>query len=273
MLPALLTGGLIGLVLGLTGAGGSVLALPLLVTLLHLPPAQAAGFSLGAVALAALVGVILRRGKGQVVWAAALVLGVTGAVFSPLGLLLAGQLPQHLLLLLFVVLVLLVAARMWRQASRAPEETRILRAGNLAADAAAEPACRLSSSGRFEWRWPCVLRMALVGAVTGLLSGLFGVGGGFVIVPALVLLMGLSMMQAVATSLAIIAVVSAAGFAGFMVQQQGMPPAVPPLFAGSLGGMLLGTVLAPRLAGPGLQRFFVILMLLMAALMLARLFS
>lgn len=267
-----LTGVLIGLVLGLTGAGGSVLALPLLVTLLHMAPADAASFSLGAVALAALTGVWLRRGKQQVLWSVALVLGVTGAVFAPLGSGLAQSLPADILLVLFVALVLLIAFRMWRQAGSAPEETRVLRAGPSEVATMAEPACQLSSSGRFEWRWPCVLRMAVVGAVTGVLSGLFGVGGGFVIVPALVLLLGLPMLQAVATSLAVIAMVSSAGFAGFIAQQASVPAEILPLLAGSLGGMLLGTVLAPRLAGPRLQRFFVVLMVLMAGIMLWRSF-
>lgn len=272
MLLLAFTGVLIGLVLGLTGAGGSVMALPLLVTLLHMIPAQAAGFSLGAVALAAMTGVFLRRDKQQVLWAVALLLGLAGAVFAPLGSLLAQRLPADLLLWLFMVLVLLIAFRMWRQAGRSPEETRILRAGSSSVVTAMAPACQLSASGSFEWRWPCILRMALVGALTGVLSGVFGVGGGFVIVPALVLFMGLPMVQAVATSLVVIGMVSTAGFAGFLLQQSSLPTTILPLLAGSLAGMLLGTLLAPRLAGPGLQRFFVILMVLMAALMLLRSF-
>ncbi|MGH8494144.1 MAG: sulfite exporter TauE/SafE family protein [Moraxellaceae bacterium] len=270
MLLTLAVGVLIGLVLGLTGAGGSVLALPLLILLLKSEPAMAAGWSLGAVALAAIAGVVMRLGKGQVVWAAAVVLGVAGAVFTPLGQAVAQWLPANFLRFLFVGMVLLIALRMWRQARQMPEDTRILRASLSAAEAPAALACQLSRSGRFEWRWPCVLRMVGVGAATGVLAGLFGVGGGFVIVPALVLLMGLTMVQAVATSLAVIAMVSASGFASFISQQAGWPQAMVPLLAGSLGGMLVGTVLAPRLAGPGLQRFFVIVMVLMAAMMLLR---
>lgn len=264
----LVTGVLIGLVLGLTGAGGSVLALPLLVGLLHLPPAQAAGLSLGAVALAAWVGVGLRRGRQNLFWEIALLVGGAGAVLTPLGQWLARQLPATLLASAFAVLVVLIAWRMWRQAGQAPHETRILRAAVSSDGHAAAPACRFSASGQFEWRWPCLLRLLLVGALTGVLSGLFGVGGGFVIVPALVLLLGLNMVQAVATSLAIIALVALAGFAGFLLQAGSLPPGWSGLLLGSLGGMLLGTVVAPHLAGPRLQRIFVLLMLALAAFML-----
>lgn len=267
-----LVGAFIGLVLGLTGAGGSVLALPLLVTLLHFEPASAAGLALGAVALAAATGVFLRRGKHQVVWGVALVLGGSGALLAPLGQWLAALLPERVLMLLFAGLVLLIALRMWRQAAHAPEETRVLRANAEGVVPEGEPVCRLSPTGRFEWRWPCVLRISFVGALTGVLSGLFGVGGGFIIVPALVLLMGLSMVQAVATSLAVITAVSMTGFASFVWHEQGFPSGILFLLPGALAGMLSGTVLAPKLAGPLLQKFFVIVMLLMSLMMLGKFF-
>lgn len=261
---ALLVGLVIGLVLGLTGAGGSVLAVPLLMQGLGLRPVAAASLSLGAVALAATLGVLLRLGRGQIVWPAAVMVGATGALAVPAGQWLARQVPSALLITAFTALVAVIAVRMWRQAERQPEATRVVRAGSIAAVEATAAACSLSESGLLEWRWPCALRMAGVGLATGVLSGLFGVGGGFVIVPALVLLTGLPMVQAVATSLAIIMAVSSTGFAAYLLTQP-LPPAAAGVIGGSVAGMLLGTALAPRLAGPSLQRLFVVVMVVLAA--------
>lgn len=260
---ALLVGLVIGLVLGLTGAGGSVLALPLLMQGLGLPPATAAGLSLGAVALAAALGVLLRLGRGQIVWPAAVMVGAAGAIAAPAGQWLARQWSATTLMIAFTVLVAVIAVRMWRQATLQPEATRVVRAGSQLAVEASSAACSLSESGMLEWRWPCALRLAGVGLVTGLLSGLFGVGGGFVIVPALVLLTGLPMVQAVATSLAIITAVSFTGFFASLLAQA-LPATAAPVMGGSVAGMLLGTALAPRLAGPALQRLFVIVMVALA---------
>ncbi|HEX4870529.1 MAG TPA: sulfite exporter TauE/SafE family protein [Moraxellaceae bacterium] len=260
---AVLVGLLIGLVLGLTGAGGSVLAVPLVMRVLGQDAVTAAGLSLGAVALAATLGVLLRLGKGQIVWRAALLVGGAGALAVPAGQALARRLPEALLVAAFTVLVAVIAVRMWRQAARQPEATRVVRAARSPADAGIAAACTLSESGLLEWRWPCALRLGAVGLATGVLSGLFGVGGGFVIVPALVLLAGLPMVQAVATSLAIIMAVAATGVVAQAVAHP-LPAVAAPVMAGGVGGMLLGTALAPRLAGPALQRLFVVAMLLLA---------
>lgn len=263
---AILIGVLIGLVLGLTGAGGSVLAVPLLMAGLGLSLPESAGLSLGAVGAAATIGVLLRLGKGQISWMPALFLALGGAVFTPVGRYLSGMMPERLSLSLFMALVLAIAIRMWRQANRHPDETEALRASvNAGAEGRAQPICRLSPSGQFEMRLPCVLRLALAGALTGVLSGLFGVGGGFVIVPALVLLTGLPMMYAVATSLAVIAGISTTGFVAFLHGGMLSSAVLLPVTLGGLGGMLLGTVIAPRLAGPHLQKLFVLLMVPLAA--------
>jgi uncharacterized membrane protein YfcA len=267
-MTASLIGMLIGMVLGLTGAGGSVLAVPMLMQGLQMSQGMAAGLSLGAVALAAAFGVLLRRGRGQIVWSAAFLLGVAGAAMAPLGQALAARLSALSVMTAFSFLVAVIALRMWRQAGESPAATQVLRADAGAPANASAAVCTLSTTGYFEWRWPCITRLLGVGALTGVLSGVFGVGGGFVIVPALVLLIGLSMVQAVATSLAIIMAVSASGFAGFAWQQAAVASgqhtplwlAWWPVLAGSVFGMLLGTRLAPRLAGPALQRFFVVMM-------------
>ncbi|MDF1820673.1 MAG: sulfite exporter TauE/SafE family protein [Alcanivoracaceae bacterium] len=272
LLLAVGIGLLVGLVLGLTGAGGSVLAVPLLVYLLGLPMADAAGLSLGMVALAALVATASRllsaSGRAAVAWMPALVLVAGGALLVPAGQQLGRWLPDTFLLLAFALLTLVVAWRMWRLASTDPASSQFVRAG-VAAEASVAPACELSESGQFEMRLPCLVRMLLAGALVGVLSGLFGVGGGFVIVPALVLLTGLPMAQAVATSLVVIALVATTGFAGYalagLTAGQATPELVASLASGAVLGMGGGILLARYLAGPMLQKLFAALLVVVAA--------
>ncbi|MFP5431472.1 MAG: TSUP family transporter, partial [Gammaproteobacteria bacterium] len=190
------------------------MAVPLLMGVLGLGLSVSAGLSLGAVALAALFGVALRWRRQEVVWPLVAVTGAGGMLLAPAGQWLSVRLDETWLVATFALLVMVIAVRMWRQAVTDPESTRVLRAGGATAETGSSAACAVSPSGRFEWRWPCMQRLLLAGAVTGLLSGLFGVGGGFVIVPMLVLISGLAMPQAVATSLAVIVLVSGSGFAG-----------------------------------------------------------
>lgn len=264
-----LIGALIGLVLGLTGAGGSVMAVPLLTGVLGLSLPVSAGLSLGAVALAALFGVVLRWRRHEIVWPLVAVAGAGGMLLAPVGQWLSARLPETFLVAAFALLVGVVAIRMWLQASVDPESTRVVRAGGPLNEAASAATCSVSPSGRFEWRWPCMQRLLLAGAATGLLSGLFGVGGGFVIVPMLVLISGLAMPQAVATSLAVIALVSGSGFVGFLWQQS-LPDLFWPLAGGALAGMLAGSGLGRFVAGPLLQKMFVVLMLGLVVWMTAR---
>jgi uncharacterized membrane protein YfcA len=260
-----IAGLLVGLVLGLTGAGGSVLAVPLLMGLLGLSLPLSAGLSLGAVGTAALLGVVLRLRSGLVAWAPAFWMVLGGMVLVPLGQQVARVLPERILLGAFVVLVVVIAVRLWRQAAEDPAATREIRAALSDEAAPGYVSCRHSETGRFEWRWPCIVRMVVAGALTGLLSGLFGVGGGFVIVPALVLLTGLPMVQAVATSLVVIAVVAGTGFTTFLLHSPLPWHLLATVAGGGLAGMLAGTLLGKKVAGPQLQRLFAVLMLAMAA--------
>lgn len=263
-----LFGLLIGLVLGLTGAGGSVLAVPLLKQGLGIPTAEAMGLSLGAVALAAGYGALIRLRQRSIVWLPAIVLTTAGALGSPLGTWLRHHTPEPLLNLGFALLVLAVALQMWRQSRLDPESTRVVRAEATGGEAI-PAACNLSPSGQFELQPRCVGRMSGVGLTLGVVSGLFGVGGGFIIVPALTLFAGLDARRAVATSLVAISLVSAVGFSLFVLQQSNFAwPAFIPVAIGGLAGMLLGSLIGRYIAGPRLQQLFVVLMLAMAGWML-----
>lgn len=269
---ALLIGSLIGLVLGLTGAGGSILALPLLMTLLHLPMTTASGLSLGAVGLAAWLGVLLRWRSGQIQWFLVAVMAGAGALLTPAGQWLGRQFPEPALLTAFAVLAAAISVRMWRQARQHPEDTRLLRASPELAEAEGGPVCRLTGRPLY-LQSPCVLRLLLAGALAGLLSGLFGVGGGFVIVPMLVLLTNLPMRMAVATSLGVIGIVSLVGFGNFLRLQSLPLPLLLSLVGGAVLGMAAGSVVARRVAGPMLQQGFAVMVALLAIQTLWRAWS
>lgn len=272
-MASLLFGLMVGFSLGLTGGGGSIFAVPLLVYGLAMPAHEAVGVSLVAVGATALGGAIVRLWRGEVDLKAALLFGTAGIVGAPLGSGLGAKLPAEFLLGGFALLMLLVAARMWHQAVRRPAEARVVRAGDDALDPAsvAGPACRINPAGGLTLTSRCALVLALGGVITGLLSGLFGVGGGFLIVPALVLVASLPMRRAVATSLLVIALISAAGSASYLLAGRPLALVVTALFVlGGLGGMVLGARLSRRLAGPQLQKLFATAMVGVAIYMLAR---
>jgi uncharacterized membrane protein YfcA len=229
----------------------------LLVYGLATPAHEAVGVSLIAVGATALSGAIVRLRRREVEIRAALLFGSAGIVGAPLGSHLGAKLPAELLLGGFALLMLLIAARMWLQAIHRPAEAQVARTGDDALEPAAGPACRLNPSGGLTLTSRCTLVLLLSGVLTGLLSGLFGVGGGFLIVPALVLAASLPMQRAVATSLLIIAIISASGSAAYLLTGRPLALTVTLLFVlGGLGGMVLGARLSRRLAGPQLQKLF-----------------
>lgn len=264
---------IIGLVLGLTGAGGSVFAVPLLIWLVGLEPSQAIGISLGAVATGALFGVIARLRSGEIQWLPAAVYAALGALTTPVGTWLNRQLDEQWLMAGFGALVLIIAVRLWLQARRHPDETRAVR-GSLHEDHESSGAvCRMIDNQPFKIGLPCIAGMSGGAMITGLLSGLFGVGGGFIIVPTLLFLTGIGIRQAVATSLVVISVIGISGFSSFLLT--GGSPGTEILLqvaGGSIAGMVAGILLSRSISGPGLQKVFAILMLATAVVTLGTAF-
>lgn len=270
-MTSLLFGLVVGFSLGLTGGGGSIFAVPLLVHGLAMPVHEAVGVSLAAVGTTALGGAIVRLRRREVELKAALLFGTAGLVGAPLGSALGAKLSANLLLGGFALLMLLVAARLWRQAVRRPAETKVVRAGDDALDPGADsgPACRVNPTGGLTLTSRCALVLTLSGVLTGLLSGLFGVGGGFLIVPVLVLAASLPMQRAVATSLLVIAIISTAGIVSHLLAGRPLALTVTAWFVlGGLVGMGLGSRLSRRLAGPRLQKLFAMVMAGVAVCML-----
>jgi uncharacterized membrane protein YfcA len=265
LLAAIVTGVLIGLSLGLTGGGGSILAVPLLVYAVGLAPAAAAPVSLAAVALTAAVGTAQVARARLPVWPAAAAFAAGGVVAAPFGIALAARLEERVLLLGFAVLALVVGVLMAWRSVRRPDEAAAVRA--LPAPADGGGACRLADDGRLRFTAPCAAVLAVAGLGTGLLSGLFGVGGGFVIVPVLMAVTRMGINRAVATSLVVLVAVGLGGTAAALARGT-LPWAVLlPFVAGGTMGMLAGRALAARLAGPLLQRMFAAAIVLVALLM------
>lgn len=269
---SLLFGLVVGFALGLTGGGGSVFAVPLLVYGLGVPAHEAIVVSLAAVGATAFGGGLARWRDGQAEYHIAIIFGLSGIVGAPLGAWLNPRFPEAVLLGGFALLMLAVALRMWWQASSRPAETRIVRAGADPSDDNAGPACRYDPAGRLQFTSRCAARLALSGSATGLLSGLFGVGGGFLIVPALVLVASLPMRRAVATSLWVIAIISTIGLLSHVIAGHRLDVGITAGFVlGGLGGMALGIAVGRRIAGPILQKLFAGMIVAVAGFMLVRL--
>lgn len=269
----LLIGMLIGLVLGLTGAGGSVFAVPLLILLGGMSVHGAVGLSLGAVAISALYGSVRSWHSDLVLWPPTLILALSGALVAPLGKWLGNQLPDVLLLVSFNVLTLIIAVRMWRDAQRNPERAQVVRASR-ARHRRPEMLCMLGPNGQFELKLRCISGLAIGGALVGLLSGVFGVGGGFLIIPLLLFLSRLSMVQAVSISLLIITLISSSGFIShwLFTEQAGTPmdwSLLGWLALGGVGGMVVGQQISHRIANARLQQIFAVGLVLLALVTLA----
>jgi uncharacterized membrane protein YfcA len=262
MLLMLTLGILLGAILGLTGAGGGILAIPALMATQGWSLPQAAPVALLAVVAGAALGAY-EGWRGRLVrYRAALLMAISGLPFTALGARLAQQLPSAWLDGLFALAMLTVAARTWRAAH--PEA--------IPSQEPRQTLCRLNpDTGRLRWNVLSAAALAGVGAFTGLLTGLLGVGGGFVIVPALRRLSDLGMHAIVATSLLVIALVGSGGVVSAL-WHGARPPLL--LSAGfvlaAMAGMLLGRRLSTRLSPQQLLRGFALLAAAIAVAMLWR---
>lgn len=260
---ALGLGAIVGLILALAGAGGGILAVPLLVFGLHLSIVQAAPVGLIAVGTASALGALLGLREGLVRYRAAALIGITGMLLAPVGVRLAGLVPNQPLMVAFSVVLAWVAWRMFHQAH----------GGEAAANS--HPArtlhCVLNpAQGRLVWTLPCALALAATGALSGVLSGLLGVGGGFVIVPSLRRHTNLAVRSVFATSLAVIALVSVGGVGAAAWQGAISWHIALPFAAGATIALLAGRRIAARLAGARLQQGFAATTAVVAVLLLAR---
>ncbi|NHZ94341.1 sulfite exporter TauE/SafE family protein [Massilia sp. CCM 8734] len=257
-----LLGFAVGIVLALTGAGGGILAVPLLVFGAGLSMAEAGPIGLLAVGLAASLGAGMGLRSGTVRYKAALLVAAAGVLCSPLGLWLAQRMPNRPLTAVFAVVLLYVALRAWRR-SRCT--------GDAPPERGKPPPCRLDTTrGKLNWTAPCARALCWSGLVAGGLSGLLGVGGGFVMVPALQRFTDLGTQSVLATSLAVIALVSMAGVAASAATGHLQWPVAVPFAFGALAGMGAGRLVAARLPAARLQQGFALVSALVAVALLVR---
>lgn len=188
MLSAAVIGVLIGVVVGALGAGGGILSVPVLVYLLGQSPHDAAAGSLVIVTLTALVSIISPARAGRVKWKKGAIFAAVSIIGSVVGSRLSFLVAGEKLMRLFAVLLVCVAVIMIRKGIRARRDL--------------EPDRRTVAN-------PLMLVLAAI--FTGLLTGFFGVGGGFAVVPMLIIALGFKMRDAAATSLLVMIVVSLTG--------------------------------------------------------------
>ena len=207
LVVAVVAGALIGLSLGALGGGGSVLAVPVLVYGLGQSAAQATTGSLLVVAITALAGAITAYRSGNVLLTRGIVFGVVAIGGAAAGAKASGLVAEPVLLVAFAALLLVVAAVMAARQLR----SRRRQPGPLPRTHLDHPIVTFRPS--FACHCPRALTVLVTATVVGLLTGFLGVGGGFLVVPALVLALGLPMAYAAGTSLVVITITSASALA------------------------------------------------------------
>ncbi len=235
---------LVGVTLGFFGGGGSILTVPLLVYVFGLEPKSAIASSLLIVGLASLTGALQHARLGNVRLGQGLVFGVAGMAGAYLGGRVSAWIDGGLLLVLFAAMMLLTATAMWR--GRRAERPEV--------DAPPAAPGRLIAQG----------------FAVGTMTGLVGAGGGFLIVPALALWAGMPMTAAIGTSLLVIVLNAAAGFAGYASHVEVDARLVASVAAAAILGSLVGTRLATRVDPTSLRRAFAAFVMVMGTLILVR---
>lgn len=240
-------GFLVGLSLGALGGGGSILAVPALVYVAGQEAQAATTTSLVVVGLVALLGVGPHWHGGRVRVRAGVLFGLAGVVGSIAGSRANAEVDPDLLLTAFAAVMLVAAAAMWRRARpHTVEPSGATVATRVRTDAAT------------------VARVVAGGTVVGLLTGFFGVGGGFVIVPALVLALRFSMPEAVGTSLLVIAINATVALAARVGAGSFEWEVIVPFTIAGMFGVLTGNRVANRVAAERLVRWFALLLVAVA---------
>jgi uncharacterized membrane protein YfcA len=244
MLTSALLSALIGLALGLFGGGGSVLAVPMLIYVAGLSDKSAIATSLLLVAVTSVVALSSHAFAKNVDWRGAAAFAPAAMLGAYLGGRLASQLPGKVLVGLFAVVMVITASVMWRKG-----------------DASSEPRPHAKRS---------VGAILASGAAVGLLTGLVGAGGGFLVVPALALLLGMPLGRAIGTSLVVIAANSAAALLGYASDVSIDFRLAAAITLTASFGAIVGSKLVRRIDTNLLQKGFAILVLTMGVMMLLR---
>ncbi|HRH45539.1 MAG TPA: sulfite exporter TauE/SafE family protein [Pyrinomonadaceae bacterium] len=245
-LTGLILSAAIGLSLGLIGGGGSILTVPILVYFLGVEMHEAVGMSLAVVGTTSLFGSYLHYRRDNLNFQAGLLFGISGIFGAFLGSPLTKMVAPNVLLLMFAALMFVVAVSMlWRKKN---SNSEIRHEANRT-------------------------KAILAGFGVGVLTGFLGVGGGFLIVPALVFFGGLPMKEAIGTSLFVIFLNCIAGLIGHAAQNHFDWSLTFLVMILAVGGTILGTILSYRLDAHRLQKVFAMLVLGVALFLFAKNFT
>lgn len=251
----------VGLMLALTGAGGAILSIPLLVFFCHLSVSEAAPIGLLALMLSAGASSFFSLKLGIVRYKAAGLMAILGIMSAPFGVWLSLHTPLQILNIIFALILIYISIKMWRNSSNSQET--ILPA-----------ACQLNPvTSKLFWTASCTQRLSVTGLLAGLFSGLLGVGGGFVIVPALRKVTNLDHHTIIATSLAVIALVSTSGFVAYVVHQPINWPLAIYFSLSTIAGILIGRQWLIRIPADITRQTFAALAFLVAIGMLVKTFA
>lgn len=252
----------VGLVIGALGGGGSILTVPLLVFALGLSAQQATSGSLVIVGVTAVVASISHARGGNTRWRTGLLLAAAGLPASVLGTRLNRLTDENVLLLIFAAVMLVTAAGMLLRSAH-EHDPEVLDFGAPARGGATATAARAPGATPAARIRPAV-RLVSAGVVIGFLTGFLGVGGGFVLVPVLVIGLRLPMPVAVGTSLLVIALNSGVALAARAGQSEFDWAVIAPFTATAVAGSLLGKKIANRVRADTLTRAFAVLLVLVA---------
>jgi uncharacterized membrane protein YfcA len=257
-------GFLIGVSLGALGGGGSILAVPILVYAAGESPQAATTTSLIVVGAASFVGMFAHLRAGRVRVLPGIMFGLAGVGGSVIGTRLNHAVDANILLLAFAALMLIAAWRMWVNQSEpgAGDEDFEL---YPEPDADMEPGGGVLVVTRTKVTATVVAKVLVAGTIVGFITGFFGVGGGFVVVPALVLALGFEMPEAVGTSLLVISINSAVALTGRIGTTTVDWAVAAPFTIAALLGVSVGKTIADRLPTVTLVRWFVGLLVVLAA--------
>lgn len=256
---AIALGLLVGLSLGALGGGGSTLAVPILVFVAGLTAQDATTASLLVVGVASVFGVITHLRNGHVRLGAGVAFGAAGIVGSRVGLLVNRSLDENVLLLAFATLIVFVAVRMYRSVGKS-SGTEPASCESTSSGGAVATKQRAASRSRLDLSAPALAKLAGAATIVGLLTGLFGVGGGFAVVPALTLLLKFPTKEAIGTSLVVI-VINAAVALGMRAGDIGFEWfIIGPFLATVTIGVIVGTLLANDVDADRLTRSFALML-------------
>jgi len=261
MIISILLGCVVGSVLGLTGSGGAILAVPLLLFGLNLAPKDAIPIALMSVWLSASYGAISAFRHHNLRYKAATLIAISGAIIAPFGVLLGSIIPNQPLIILFSIVVAFIAIRTLRKTKK-----EIIISGDPESFS-----CEMNSKrGKLHWTKRCAQSLIFTGGLVGLLSGLLGVGGGFIIVPALQRFSNIPIKQVLPTALLVIALVSISSIAMFIYTDRINWAIALPFAFGSLIGMRLAQQFRKKISDATIVKFFGSFLIVVAVYLVLR---